>query len=102
MGQGHALLKSGCTGRMLDERQALGMILQVRQFLLFSQAPAVAGTKQPRFLAERYVAEHIVREFLVDDDGLGLEVCRDSSQSGAVLGGLNLEIGIGKKDRKSV
>src|ERR1017187_6350485 len=75
------------------------MILQDRQVLLSPWVPSAAGTKQPGFLAQCDVTEHVVGEFFVDDHRLGVEVCRDSNQSRAELGGLHLEIGMAKKGR---
>ncbi len=43
------------------------------------------------------MAKHLVGKFLVDDHDLGVEIGGDSSQSRAVLGRLDLEIGISEE-----
>src|ERR1039458_4490542 len=97
MSKGHALLQSGSAGRVLNECQALRLMLQLREFHLYTGPPAIAGMKQRGLAVERHVAEHLVGKSFVDNYDFGAQVSCHSSQSGAVLGRLNLEVGISKE-----
>ena len=67
----------------------------MQDFFLRTRVSLIANTKQLCLLAQRHVPERFFRKLFVNDDRLGVEVCRDSRHSGAVLGGVNLVIGIG-------
>ena len=95
VGQGHTLLQSGRARRMLDERNAIALTRKRRDF--FFAPAAIADSKQLRLLAQRHVPEHFIRKLFVNDDNLGVEVCRHSCHSEAVLGWLDLVIGVGDK-----
>ena len=96
VGQGHSFLQPGCSRRMLDECQTVGLNVRTNQIFVVRD-PSSSCTKQPGSFVERHMAEYLVGKRFVDDHSLGLEIRSYPGQSGAVLGWLDLEVRIGEE-----
>ena len=97
MSKSHALLQSGSACRMLNKCQGFRRMFERRDFNLSGDRFAIAGTQHRGLVVERYIAEQFVGKSFVDHDEFGGQVCSYSGQSGAVLGRLNLEVGVGEE-----
>ncbi len=95
VGQRHALLKSRRARRMLNERQAVGSITWIGQFLVSTFFRGIASADKRCAFARGDMAEHIFGKILIDDDHAGSEVRSYSGKSEAIFRRLNLEVGIG-------
>ena len=94
MRERNAFLEAGGAGRVLDERQAIARDFALRDFPMHVGCRCVADANQLRTIIERYILQQLLWERIVDQYDPGIKVAGHSCQSGAILGRLNLEIGV--------